>query len=66
MSTSTLILILTPILLLQIALQAYALYDLWKSRTLHKNIWIWVAIIVLLELLGPLVYFILGRKGDMA
>ncbi len=63
MSTSTIILILLPIIVLQIALQVYALYDLWKNRSAHENVWIWVVVIVVLEMLGPLVYFILGRKG---
>ena len=66
MSTSTIILIVLPILVLQIALQVYALYDLWKSRNVRENTWVWVLVIILLELLGPLVYFLFGRKGSEA
>ena len=66
MSDQTLILALLPIILLQIALQIYALYDLWKNRGAYQNIWIWVIVILVMGLLGPLVYFILGRKGGEA
>jgi hypothetical protein len=66
MSTSTIIAIALPILVLQIALQIYALYDLWKNRSAHQNAWVWVLVIVLLELLGPLVYFLFGRKDSEA
>ncbi len=57
--------LLIPILLLQIGLQIYALVDLYRqSKVRWDNKWIWVAIIILLEILGPIVYFFLGRKEE--
>jgi ABC-type uncharacterized transport system permease subunit len=66
MSTSTMILILLPIILLQIGLQVYALYDFWKNRSVNQSSWLWVIVILVTGLLGPLAYFILGRKGGEA
>ena len=66
MSTSTMILVLLPLILLQIALQAYALYDIWKNRSANQSSWLWVIVILVMGLLGPLAYFILGRKGSEA
>ncbi len=63
MSDSTTIAVLMPVIVLQIALQIYALYDLWKNWSANKSGWLWVGVIVLGSLLGPLVYFIVGRKG---
>lgn len=63
MSDSTTIAVLMPVIVLQIALQVYALYDLSKNWRANNNGWVWVGVIVLGSLLGPLVYFIVGRKG---
>ncbi len=52
-----------PIVLLQLILMIVALVDLSKRervRWLPK--WAWALIIILGELLGPIVYFILGRE----
>ncbi len=52
-----------PIVLLQLILMVVALVDLSKRervRWLPK--WGWALIIILGELLGPIVYFILGRE----
>ncbi len=52
-----------PIILLQLILMVVALVDLSKRervRWLPK--WGWALIIILGELLGPIVYFILGRE----
>lgn len=52
-----------PLLLLQLVLLVVALIDLSKRekvRWLPK--WAWAIIIVLGELIGPILYFILGRE----
>jgi phosphate/sulfate permease len=63
MSSSTMILIVMPILVLQLALQIYALYDLWSTQRTTQINWLWVVVIVIGGLLGPLVYFVFGRRG---
>jgi len=62
---SKLIPLLVPILILQLGLQIYALVDLSRqSRVRWGSKWIWVAIIIVLEILGPVVYFLFARKEE--
>ncbi len=50
---------------LQLVLQVLALRDLARQhRVTGNNKWVWVAIILLGGLLGPLVYFAAGRKEE--
>ncbi len=52
-----------PLVLLQLILMIIALVDLSKRekvRGLPK--WLWVIIIVVGEMVGPILYFILGRE----
>jgi phosphate/sulfate permease len=63
MSSSSMLVIVMPILILQIALQIYALYDLWNTQHTTQINWLWVLVIVIGGLLGPLVYFVFGRRG---
>lgn len=52
-----------PLLLLQLILVVVALVDLSKRekvRWLPK--WLWAIIIIVGELLGPILYFVLGRE----
>ncbi len=55
--------LLVPLIVLQLALQAAAIIDLVRrERVRGGNKWIWGAVIVLGEMLGPLVYFVAGRE----
>ncbi|MFW6256586.1 MAG: PLDc N-terminal domain-containing protein [Bacillota bacterium] len=56
-------LLIIPLLLLQIGLLIFALLDLSKrEHVLGGNKLIWVLIILFFQVLGPLVYFVIGRK----
>lgn len=47
---------------LQIALAIGALYDLWGRKTVrYLGKPIWVVVIVIFNIFGPLAYFVLGR-----
>lgn len=59
---SKLILLLLPILVIQIGLQIAALFDLHRQPSVRGPKWIWVLIIILGELLGPILYYFIGRK----
>jgi len=55
--------LLAPLLVLQLALQVAAIIDLVRrERVRGGNKWVWGALIVLGEVLGPLVYFVAGRE----
>jgi hypothetical protein len=59
--------IIWPLILLQLLFQIYALYDLFKikfGKTKNLTTVIWVIIIVLGEILGPALYFLLGRGEE--
>ena len=68
MDTQTLVLVLAPLLLVQIAFAVFALRDLARPerRVRGGNKLVWVIVIVLGELLGPLIYFLFGRQEQEA
>jgi hypothetical protein len=53
---------LIPILLLQLALMAAALWDLARRERTRGPKWVWVLVIVFINLIGPIIYFMLGRE----
>jgi len=53
---------LIPLILLQLALMAFALVDLARRERTRGPKWAWAIVIVLGELLGPIVYLLLGRE----
>ena len=57
------ILLVLPILVLQIALMIFALVDLVRNPNPNGPKWMWAAIIVLLNLIGPILYFVIGRRN---
>jgi hypothetical protein len=59
-----LILYLAPIALLTLGLMIYALVDLSRRERLNGPKWMWVVIIVLTQPLGPILYFIVGRRDE--
>lgn len=64
MDSTTLILAILPLVLLQLGLIALALRDLVDPtrRVRGDNKVIWAVVIVLGELFGPLAYFAVGRR----
>ena len=66
MTLGELLPLLIPLIVLQLALMAAALYDLTRPERRVKggNKWVWAFVIVLGELIGPLVYFFLGREDS--
>lgn len=55
-------LLLAPILLIEIALMIVALVDLARRERTRGPKWIWAVVIVLLNLVGPILYFVFGRE----
>ena len=54
---------LIPILIVQLGLMAYCLVDLYKrGHTRNGPKWMWAMIIILGELIGPIIYLLLGRE----
>lgn len=53
---------LIPILIIQLGLMIYCLVDLSKREQFNGPKWLWVILIVLGQLWGPILYLIFGRK----
>ncbi len=53
---------LIPILILQLALMVFALVDLVRRERTKGPKWLWAIIIVFVNLIGPILYFIIGRE----
>lgn len=54
-----------PIILIQFAIQIYAIYDIVKRKgTKNLSTAIWIVIILFGELIGSILYLLLGRKED--
>ena len=54
--------LLIPLVVLQLGLQIWALVDLARREATIGPKWLWAVIIIIGELLGPVIYFIAGRK----
>ncbi|MCB8980579.1 MAG: PLDc_N domain-containing protein [Ardenticatenaceae bacterium] len=53
--------LLIPIFLIQLALIVFALLDLAKRENTRGPKWVWVLVILFVNMIGPIVYFLLGR-----
>jgi hypothetical protein len=58
---NTILPFLIPIVLLQLGLMIYCLLDLSRREKTRGPRWMWALIIVFGELIGPVVYLVLGR-----
>ncbi len=57
--------LLIPIVLLELGLLVWALLDIIRrERVKGGNKVIWILVIVLINIIGPIVYFIFGREED--
>ncbi|NMC02470.1 MAG: PLDc_N domain-containing protein [Chloroflexi bacterium] len=58
--------LLIPLVLIQIGLLIFALLDLVKrpEEALNGSKVMWVLIIALVNVIGPILYFIVGRKDE--
>lgn len=67
MKTMEILKVIWPLIVIQLAFQIYALIDLFKikkGKTKNFSSTIWAIIIVLGEIVGAALYFILGRSEE--
>ena len=55
---------LIPVLLLEFGLLIFALVDLSRRPRTNGPKWVWVLVIVVVQVLGPLLYFLFGRREE--
>jgi hypothetical protein len=56
--------LLIPVVLIELALLITALVDLIRREKTRGPKWAWALFIVLINFIGPIVYFIAGRKEE--
>lgn len=56
--------LLIPILIVQLALIIAALVDLIRRPVTRGPKWVWLIIILFVNLLGPIAYFVFGREDE--
>lgn len=54
--------LLVPVIILELGLMIAALVDLIKREKTKGPKWVWILVIVLVNLFGPIVYFLVGRE----
>ncbi len=56
--------IILPVVAVGALLVIIALIDLYQHRKTRKNVLIWTLIILFANTLGPILYFVIGRKDS--
>ncbi len=56
--------LLVPIIVIQLILLVVALLDLRKQTTTRGPRWMWAIIIIFVNIVGPILYFVLARKEE--
>ena len=59
-----LLLLLSPIIIIQLVLMIIALWDLIKREKTKGPKWLWVVIILLVNFIGPIIYLVIGREEE--
>ncbi len=64
MSTGQILLLILPILVIELALLGLAIRDLLRTdrRVRGGNKAVWALVILVFSLLGPILYFMIGRE----
>lgn len=56
--------IVLPVILVGFLLAMVALIDLYRNKNRRNNVLIWTLIIIFGNTLGPVLYFVIGRKDS--
>ena len=56
--------LLIPVVLIELGLMVTALVDLVRRAQTRGPKWVWALVIVLINFIGPIVYFVAGRKEE--
>jgi drug/metabolite transporter (DMT)-like permease len=53
-----------PLVVVQLILLVVALLDLLKREKTRGPKWVWVLVILFVNLFGPIIYFVFGRDNE--
>ncbi|MBE7097272.1 PLD nuclease N-terminal domain-containing protein [Bacillus cereus] len=54
--------IILPVIAVGALLVLIAFIDLYRHRKTRRNVLVWTLIILFVNILGPILYFVIGRK----
>ncbi|QQZ09932.1 PLD nuclease N-terminal domain-containing protein [Heyndrickxia vini] len=54
--------LIAPLIAIQVILLIVALIDLVRIHATNGPKWVWTIVIILGNIIGPIIYFIFGRK----
>jgi len=55
---------LIPVLIIQLVLMISALVDLIRREHTRGPKWVWALVILFINYIGPIIYFVAGRKDE--
>jgi hypothetical protein len=53
---------LIPLFIVQIILIVVALFDLLNRQSTRGPKWVWVLVILFVNIIGPIIYLVIGRE----
>ena len=56
--------LIAPILVILVILLIVALVDLIRIEKTNGPKWLWAVIILLINIIGPILYFVIGRRNQ--
>ncbi len=62
--TKDMLLILSPLILLQLSLAVYCGIKIFKEGVQNLNKWAWFSICLFVNVIGPVLFLLVGRKKD--
>lgn len=60
--TTEMILMLLPVIAIQLGLAVYCIVKIFKEGVANLNKWFWLAICLFVNLLGPMLFLLIGRR----
>jgi len=58
--------LLIPVAIIELGLLVWALLDIIRRKNVKGPKIVWIIVVVLLEIIGPIAYFIFGRGEESA
>ncbi len=56
--------LLIPLILIQLGLMITALVDVLKREKTKGPKWVWIIVVVFVNIIGPIIYFVVGREEE--
>lgn len=55
--------LIAPLLILQFVLAAVAIIDIVRAHETRGPKWVWIVVSLVVNTIGPILYFLIGRKN---